>query len=691
MSLWIEQIAIANYADYTSTRSLYTHRVTSHGYFADAVYKSPPLSTEAQLLQAFKLRQPLTYEVRLFSTNERTKLVNVIVEQWVFSAQSRVITASSTEMMTQALKIQNDMRIARVASRTAEEWFLRYGLWRVAKFGSLIPPVGADAFSVPWEIKWQMAAESELSRRSATECRLQFENNLFFEVINRALGYGTEVAPFSKDEDRRLVALANEHKERDWDDIARRLSNVRLSEFAKNDPQFPSVIADLAYPLHEQLIVVAKWLEHDFPVRSPLECLQRYQRRLNSSFLRSKWTPEEDNALIEAVNVVGMHNWSEVAYLMGPLSGRVGQQCLQRYCKGLDPSISRKPWTKHEDRKLILAVHACGESWSEVSHMLRNRSDVQCRERYVNLLKDGVEAASAKWDDAEDALLLQLVDEYGVGKWALIARRLNEERKKSGMSSRDRTDNQCWRRWKQLQPEEHVDAYLERVFKRKSAQASRYRAAPTGVSSSSESAVQHPLQLAHAMTSAVPLDHPATLDIMSFAGPIRTQPTVSSLPSASSSTSLLTLPMPLSAHAGHSAVYDVAAANVVVDGGHVHQSAAQNRSARSLVRAVDLPSLITEADIDVPDDDAVTSRVRSTYNPSRAAKRKLKRMRNGDEGIVEQAYDVSQPHSSSALMHEPAGVENAAGPHALATASSSVAYLDDGSSSKRPRIDDNPQ
>lgn len=62
--------------------------------------------------------------------------------------------------------------------------------------------------------------------------------------------------------------------------------------------------------------------------RTPVMCLLRYQRSLNPNLLRSKWTPEEDRRLTDAVAQFGAKNWQQVASCV---PGRNPQQCLHRY------------------------------------------------------------------------------------------------------------------------------------------------------------------------------------------------------------------------------------------------------------------------------------------------------------------------------------------------------------------------
>lgn len=192
-------------------------------------------------------------------------------------------------------------------------------------------------------------------------------------------------------------------------------------------------------------------ISQSVPGRLPYQCLTRYQRSLNPALLHRKWTKEEDESLREAVKKHGVSNWQ---YVAAELQGRTGQQCLHRYTKALNPAIRKGKWTVEEDNRLSLAVFYYGSgSWSKVCRHVSNRTDMQCRERWENILNPDVN--NEPWDEEEDAEMLGLLETLGP-RWTAIATRMN-----------NRTDNQCWRRWKTISKKEDVKAYIMRVRKKK--------------------------------------------------------------------------------------------------------------------------------------------------------------------------------------------------------------------------------
>ncbi|KAL0429527.1 UNVERIFIED_CONTAM: Myb-like protein L [Sesamum radiatum] len=173
--------------------------------------------------------------------------------------------------------------------------------------------------------------------------------------------------------------------------------------------------------------------------RTPCQCLARYQRSLNASILKREWTKDEDNQLRSAVETFGESNWQLVASVM---EGRTGTQCSNRWLKTLHPARQRVgKWTPEEDKRLKVAVTLFGpRTWKKVARCVPGRTQVQCRERWVNCLDPSLNMS--KWTEEEDSKLEAAIAKHGYC-WSKVAACIPH-----------RTDNQCWRRWKVLFPNE---------------------------------------------------------------------------------------------------------------------------------------------------------------------------------------------------------------------------------------------
>ncbi|OHT12690.1 hypothetical protein TRFO_17398 [Tritrichomonas foetus] len=99
-----------------------------------------------------------------------------------------------------------------------------------------------------------------------------------------------------------------------------------------------------------------------------------------------QWTTNEDNRLLAGIYFYGLNNWKAIAHFVG--NERTRSQCSQRWLRGLNPLVTKSPWTHLEDMNLLKLVETHGaKKWIYISSQIGNRSDVQCRYRYMNLMK----------------------------------------------------------------------------------------------------------------------------------------------------------------------------------------------------------------------------------------------------------------------------------------------------------------
>ncbi|XP_064458669.1 snRNA-activating protein complex subunit 4-like isoform X1 [Ornithodoros turicata] len=184
---------------------------------------------------------------------------------------------------------------------------------------------------------------------------------------------------WSKQEDNALKALAKKKEGKDWDRIAQKMG--------------------------------AKW--------TAFQCCQRYHGKLTSRIKNGPFSPDEDKELLLMITLCRTGDdipWSQVAYHM---EGRTRTQLYYRWERALNPLLRRGKWSREEDVMLIAAVQAHGRRWTRVKDFLPGRTANQCRERYVNSFSGNY--VFGHWSAEEDAKLIDLVEKYGPGKWALIS------------------------------------------------------------------------------------------------------------------------------------------------------------------------------------------------------------------------------------------------------------------------------
>eukprot|EP00347_Sterkiella_histriomuscorum_P003484 403364121 len=154
--------------------------------------------------------------------------------------------------------------------------------------------------------------------------------------------------------------------------------------------------------------------------------------------LKQIWTPEEDKTLLQCVQIHG-EKWTEIKYYF---EGKISNECRQRYVS-INPNVIRTWWNFTEDVMLMFGVKFYGEKrWALISELVfkKTRNDMQCRERYCNILNPKLQDKEIQeLTDEEVEQLKVLVDKYGL-KWSKLAKELGG----------NRTDNQIKRIWKRI-------------------------------------------------------------------------------------------------------------------------------------------------------------------------------------------------------------------------------------------------
>ncbi|KAL1512837.1 hypothetical protein ABEB36_002356 [Hypothenemus hampei] len=144
-------------------------------------------------------------------------------------------------------------------------------------------------------------------------------------------------------------------------------------------------------------------------------CHQEKERKLIN---KGRWSKEEDMKLKHYVEEYN-EKWDLIAE---HFKDRSDVQCQQRWTKVVNPELVKGPWTKEEDEKVIELVNKFGaKKWTLIARNLRGRIGKQCRERWHNHLNPKIKKSA--WTEQEDEIIYKAHQMYG-NQWAKIAKLL---------------------------------------------------------------------------------------------------------------------------------------------------------------------------------------------------------------------------------------------------------------------------
>lgn len=118
--------------------------------------------------------------------------------------------------------------------------------------------------------------------------------------------------------------------------------------------------------------------------RKPADVKKRWVSSLDPNLKKGKWTPEEDQLLLNSYEKYGPQ-WLKISYA---LENRTEDQCAKRYIEVLDPSTKDRlrPWNLEEDLLLISKVKKYGTKWRQISSEMDARPSLTCRNRWRKII-----------------------------------------------------------------------------------------------------------------------------------------------------------------------------------------------------------------------------------------------------------------------------------------------------------------
>ena len=84
--------------------------------------------------------------------------------------------------------------------------------------------------------------------------------------------------------------------------------------------------------------------------------MMRHKLALHTPSTKSSWSKAEDELLVQAVAKWGPHDWYQIA---SEIPGRLPRQCRERYKNQVRQGINTAPFTREEDAIILTAQGWC--------------------------------------------------------------------------------------------------------------------------------------------------------------------------------------------------------------------------------------------------------------------------------------------------------------------------------------------
>uniref|UniRef100_A0A915DVE6 snRNA-activating protein complex subunit 4 n=1 Tax=Ditylenchus dipsaci TaxID=166011 RepID=A0A915DVE6_9BILA len=154
--------------------------------------------------------------------------------------------------------------------------------------------------------------------------------------------------------------------------------------------------------------------------RTPFQCFEHFHSLRSQLKDRKPWTTAEDEKLMSLVQTLRVGNeihWYKIASY---IPGRTKYQCEHRYRRSLDRAIKHGRWSIAEDLLLLNTINKYGpQDWQRIAGHIPNRSALQCRDRWINVLDS--KRRNKPWLWEEHVRLLFGVKIFGRNNFAKIA------------------------------------------------------------------------------------------------------------------------------------------------------------------------------------------------------------------------------------------------------------------------------
>lgn len=357
--------------------------IYSAPYFIDNNGSTPQTNIEALRKNKY-LTKPRQTEHNEWTMEEQLQL-----KAGVLSQCKQSIIHNQQQQIRQKLQTQSN-------NSTINESQLQHELY---EFESRIKFMSDDELLLHSnDVDWNVVSERYIDTHTPHECKIQW---LFNDDprINKS--------DWTEHESNELVRLVDQHEQHDWIGIAKQLNTNR----------------------------------------TPMQCLQYYQRNAHPIISTNKWSSADERQLIDLVSEYGDDDWLCIAQHM---CGRSAIQVHKRWKRSVNPAVRNGKWSRIEDMRMRLAIKAYGESsisWIAIQYHIPGRTDIKTRERWINVLRPDI--INRKWNKQDDEKLLSLVQQHGTNSWDYITAQFH-----------NRTNDRVFTRWCMIADKDIVKQHI---------------------------------------------------------------------------------------------------------------------------------------------------------------------------------------------------------------------------------------
>ncbi|XP_037942829.1 snRNA-activating protein complex subunit 4-like [Teleopsis dalmanni] len=166
--------------------------------------------------------------------------------------------------------------------------------------------------------------------------------------------------------------------------------------------------------------------------RSDYQCFIQYRNNTcyNLPNRFKKWDKSDDSKLIELVNKNTTNNVTDWTVVTSYFRFKPKGDVIARYTTRLKPNINHDSFSPEEDLLLIGLVKKYGEKFNTIPRqMFPDRTILQLRNRYLNTLKH--RHTNTTWTYEDDRKLVEFVSKHGPSSWLQCAELLGNHTRTS--------------------------------------------------------------------------------------------------------------------------------------------------------------------------------------------------------------------------------------------------------------------